>query len=179
MLVMFWPLMALMMEAVCTSEMSVNIYLTTLQFIPEDCKLHTRCCENLKSHLVTFLHSNGNNNLEVIKVMKVCVYLGQGIKDVVRWPRPSCPPVVRLQNKWALEYGMPSTHAMVGVSIPLSVILYTMNRYQVSLNYWLGTQGDSCTTTIFSSVVHAHLLYSASSPIPLTKYSILDNRMLS
>ncbi|PSN36438.1 hypothetical protein C0J52_16304 [Blattella germanica] len=55
---------------------------------------------------------------------------GQGIKDVVRWPRPSCPPVVRLQKKWALEYGMPSTHAMVGVSIPFSVILYTMNRYQ-------------------------------------------------
>jgi sphingosine-1-phosphate phosphatase 1 len=42
---------------------------------------------------------------------------------------------VRLQKKWALEYGMPSTHAMVGVSIPLSVILYTMNRYQVSLKY--------------------------------------------
>lgn len=57
--------------------------------------------------------------------------LGQGIKDIVCWPRPACPPVFRLQSKWALEYGMPSTHAMVGVSIPFSVILYTMNRYQV------------------------------------------------
>lgn len=57
---------------------------------------------------------------------------GQGIKNIVCWPRPSSPPVFRLQKKWALEYGIPSTHAMVGVSIPFSVILYTMNRYQVS-----------------------------------------------
>jgi hypothetical protein len=69
---------------------------------------------------------------------------GQGIKDIVRWPRPSCPPAVRLQKKWALEYGMPSTHAMVGVSIPLSVILYTMNRYQVSLNL---NMHSSCSHT--------------------------------
>ena len=69
----------------------------------------------------------------MVTVVSLCV-VGQGIKDIVRWPRPSCPPVVRLQKKWALEYGMPSTHAMVGVSIPLSVILYTMNRYQVSLH---------------------------------------------
>lgn len=58
--------------------------------------------------------------------------LGQGIKDIVRWPRPG-PPVVRLQSKWALEYGMPSTHAMVAVSIPFSVLLYTMDRYQYNI----------------------------------------------
>jgi hypothetical protein len=29
-----------MMEAVCISETSVNIYLTTRQYIPEDSKLH-------------------------------------------------------------------------------------------------------------------------------------------
>jgi hypothetical protein len=32
---------ALMIEAVCTSETSVNIYLTTRQFIPEDSKLQS------------------------------------------------------------------------------------------------------------------------------------------
>jgi hypothetical protein len=41
-------LVALMMEAVRTSEMSVNIYLTTRQYIPEDSKLHNRRRENLK-----------------------------------------------------------------------------------------------------------------------------------
>jgi hypothetical protein len=40
---------ALMMEAVRTFETSVNIFLTTQQYIPEDSKLHTRRHENLKS----------------------------------------------------------------------------------------------------------------------------------
>jgi hypothetical protein len=42
---------ALMLEAVRTSETSVNIYLTTRQYIPEDCELQTRYRENLKSHI--------------------------------------------------------------------------------------------------------------------------------
>lgn len=80
-----------------------------------------------------FWNIDGAVGRRVVLVWTVIMYIGQGIKDIVRWPRPSCPPVVRLQKKWALEYGMPSTHAMVGVSIPLSVILYTMNRYQYSV----------------------------------------------
>lgn len=63
------------------------------------------------------------------------IFLGQGFKDLLRWERPG-PPVVKLQKKWALEYGMPSTHAMVAVSIPFSVLLYTMNRYDY--NFYLG-----------------------------------------
>jgi hypothetical protein len=38
-----------MMEAVRTSETSVNIYLTTRQYIQEDSNLHARRRENLKS----------------------------------------------------------------------------------------------------------------------------------
>jgi len=41
---------ALMMEAVRTSETSVNFNVTTRRYIPEDSKLHTRRRENLKSH---------------------------------------------------------------------------------------------------------------------------------
>jgi hypothetical protein len=52
----FWDILpndeiALVMEAVRTSEMSVNIYLTTRQYIPEDSELHTRRHENLKSRI--------------------------------------------------------------------------------------------------------------------------------
>jgi hypothetical protein len=43
---------ALMMEAVRTSETSINICLTTRLYIPEDSKLHTRSRENLKSHII-------------------------------------------------------------------------------------------------------------------------------
>jgi hypothetical protein len=46
----FWNAMiALMMEAVSTSETSVNIYQTTLRNIPGDSHLHTHRRENLKS----------------------------------------------------------------------------------------------------------------------------------
>jgi hypothetical protein len=41
-----------MMEAVSTSETSVNLYQTTRRNIPEDSHLHTRYLENLKSHHV-------------------------------------------------------------------------------------------------------------------------------
>jgi hypothetical protein len=42
-------LIALMMEAARTSETSVDIYLTTWQYISEDSELYTRCRVNLKS----------------------------------------------------------------------------------------------------------------------------------
>jgi hypothetical protein len=41
-------IIALMMEAVNTSETSINFYQTTWCNIPEDSHLHTHCCENLK-----------------------------------------------------------------------------------------------------------------------------------
>jgi hypothetical protein len=40
------------MEAVRTSETSVNIKLTTRRYILEDSKLHTHRRENLKSHVI-------------------------------------------------------------------------------------------------------------------------------
>jgi hypothetical protein len=43
----------MMMEAVSSFEMSVNIYQTTECNIPKDSHLYTHCHENLKSHLQT------------------------------------------------------------------------------------------------------------------------------
>jgi hypothetical protein len=45
-------LIALMMEAACTSEMSVDIQLRTRQYIPEDSEPHARRHENFKSHII-------------------------------------------------------------------------------------------------------------------------------
>lgn len=53
------------------------------------------------------------------------------MKDVIQWPRPSCPPAIRVQSKWSLEYGMPSTHAMIAVAIPMASILFTIDKYNV------------------------------------------------
>jgi hypothetical protein len=46
---LFWAI-ALMMEALNTSETSLNLYQTARCNIPEDSHLHTRRPENLKSH---------------------------------------------------------------------------------------------------------------------------------
>ncbi|XP_026684174.1 sphingosine-1-phosphate phosphatase 2-like [Diaphorina citri] len=48
-------------------------------------------------------------------------------------PRPICPPAVRVQSKWSLEYGMPSTHAMIAVAIPMASILFTVDKYNYPL----------------------------------------------
>jgi hypothetical protein len=45
----------LLMEVTSTSETSANFYQTTRRNIPEDSHLHTRYCENLKYHLVSFV----------------------------------------------------------------------------------------------------------------------------
>ena len=56
---------------------------------------------------------------------------GQGMKDIIRWPRPAMPPAIQLEAKWSLEYGMPSTHAMVGLAVPSSIVFCAMERYEV------------------------------------------------
>ncbi|RZF38744.1 hypothetical protein LSTR_LSTR014298 [Laodelphax striatellus] len=84
-----------------------------------------------------FWNVDGAVGRRVVMVWTIIMYIGQGIKDIVCWPRPASPPVHRLQKKWVQEYGMPSTHAMVGISIPFSVVLYTMNRYQYPLHLGL------------------------------------------
>jgi hypothetical protein len=51
--------MAMMMEAVRTSETSVNFNVSTWRYIPEDSTLHTRGRENLKSHNYRLYQSVG------------------------------------------------------------------------------------------------------------------------
>lgn len=62
------------------------------------------------------------------------MYLGQCTKDVIRWPRPASPPVVKLEVFYNSEYSMPSTHAMSGTAIPLALLLLSYGRWQVTLS---------------------------------------------
>lgn len=55
-----------------------------------------------------FWNIDGAVGRRVVFVWCVVMYIGQVLKDIIRWPRPG-PPVQRLQNKWSIEYGMPST----------------------------------------------------------------------
>ncbi|XP_076174437.1 sphingosine-1-phosphate phosphatase 2 [Ptiloglossa arizonensis] len=81
-----------------------------------------------------FWNIDGAVGRRIVLVWSIIMTTGQMLKDIIRWPRPLCPPAVRLQAKWSEEYGMPSTHAMIGISIPFSVVLFTMNRYIYSLS---------------------------------------------
>lgn len=59
-----------------------------------------------------FWNIDGAVGRRVVFLWSVVMYIGQSLKDIIRWPRPGLP-VKRLQTKWSIEYGMPSTHAMV------------------------------------------------------------------
>jgi len=77
------------------------------------------------------LNIDGNIGRQVLFIYCMLMYIGQAIKDKVGWPRPSMPPVIQMERKWALEYGMPSTHAMVGLGVPLSIFIFSSSRFHV------------------------------------------------
>ncbi|XP_075738651.1 sphingosine-1-phosphate phosphatase 2 isoform X2 [Rhipicephalus microplus] len=66
----------------------------------------------------------------VLLVWALVMYCGGLTKDLLRWPRPASPPVVQLDRAYAAEFGMPSTHAMTGASVPFGLLLWTQQRYQ-------------------------------------------------
>lgn len=59
------------------------------------------------------------------------MYIGQVSKDLLKWPRPCSPPVVKLEKRTVAEYGMPSTHAMASTTISFTFVIANMNVYKV------------------------------------------------
>ncbi|XP_023668722.2 sphingosine-1-phosphate phosphatase 1 [Paramormyrops kingsleyae] len=66
----------------------------------------------------------------LIVVWVLILYLGQCAKDLIRWTRPASPPVVKVEVFYNTEYSMPSTHAMTGTALPLSLFLLTYGRWE-------------------------------------------------
>uniref|UniRef100_A0A8B9SMD3 Sphingosine-1-phosphate phosphatase 2 n=1 Tax=Anas platyrhynchos TaxID=8839 RepID=A0A8B9SMD3_ANAPL len=64
---------------------------------------------------------------------QIVMYIGQVSKDILKWPRPLSPPVVKLEVRTDAEYGMPSTHAMAATAISFSFLIATMNQYKLGL----------------------------------------------
>lgn len=59
------------------------------------------------------------------------MYVGQFMKDCIKWPRPG-PPALRLEgNRFEMEYGMPSTHTIVGTCMPFSLLFLSSKYYEV------------------------------------------------
>ncbi|XP_069116007.1 sphingosine-1-phosphate phosphatase 2-like [Argopecten irradians] len=70
-------------------------------------------------------------------VWHVGMYLGQAAKDVFRRPRPASPPVAYLEKRYVTEYGMPSTHSLVGAIMPFSILYVSLDQYQYNFTVGL------------------------------------------
>ncbi|KAK9401137.1 sphingosine-1-phosphate phosphatase 2 [Crotalus adamanteus] len=90
----------------------------------------------------------------LIIMWSVTMYIGQVMKDLLKWPRPHSPPVVKLEKKTNAEYGMPSTHAMAATVISFTFVSVTANQYKYPLE--LGLLG----AFLFSSLVGLSRIYT-------------------
>ncbi|XP_023227396.1 sphingosine-1-phosphate phosphatase 2-like isoform X2 [Centruroides sculpturatus] len=99
------------------------------------------CTENFEEEVIQNNNSCNSDDAEVsdiepeigrrvVLVWVIVMYVGQALKDVIRWLRPSSPPVVHLEPEYVKEYGMPSTHAMLAAAVPFSLLIFTMHRYE-------------------------------------------------
>ncbi|XP_055332779.1 sphingosine-1-phosphate phosphatase 2-like [Paramacrobiotus metropolitanus] len=66
----------------------------------------------------------------VLFIWIATMYIGQLLKDILKLPRPSPRIVVQMEPHYVNEYGMPSTHAMVGFSVPFALLYFSSLRYQ-------------------------------------------------
>ncbi|KYO33842.1 sphingosine-1-phosphate phosphatase 2 [Alligator mississippiensis] len=90
----------------------------------------------------------------MIIVWSVVMYIGQVSKDILKWPRPHSPPVVKLEVKADAEYGMPSTHAMAATAISFTFFIVTVNQYKYPFELGL------IAAFVFSTLVGLSRIYT-------------------
>uniref|UniRef100_A0A3Q0T781 Sphingosine-1-phosphate phosphatase 2 n=1 Tax=Amphilophus citrinellus TaxID=61819 RepID=A0A3Q0T781_AMPCI len=66
----------------------------------------------------------------LVNMWALVMYVGQVMKDILKLPRPSSPPVVKLEPRVDAEYGLPSTHAMAATAISFTLLLSAPSRIQ-------------------------------------------------
>ncbi|KFO84422.1 Sphingosine-1-phosphate phosphatase 2, partial [Buceros rhinoceros silvestris] len=94
----------------------------------------------------------------MVIVWSIVMYIGQVSKDILKWPRPLSPPVVKLEARTNAEtnaeYGMPSTHAMAATAISFSLLTATANHYKYPFELGL------VAALVFSALVCLSRLYT-------------------
>ncbi|XP_077467236.1 sphingosine-1-phosphate phosphatase 2 isoform X1 [Stigmatopora argus] len=66
----------------------------------------------------------------LVNMWTLVMYIGQVMKDILKLPRPSSPPVVKLEMRVDAEYGLPSTHAMAATAISFTLLISAPSRIQ-------------------------------------------------
>uniref|UniRef100_A0A8C6ZST6 Sphingosine-1-phosphate phosphatase 2 n=1 Tax=Nothoprocta perdicaria TaxID=30464 RepID=A0A8C6ZST6_NOTPE len=102
----------------------------------------------------TYWNIDHSVSRRMIVIWSVVMYIGQVSKDLLKWPRPLSPPVVKLERRTDAEYGMPSTHAMAATAISFSFLSATTNHYKYPFE--LGLTG----ALLFSTLVCLSRLYT-------------------
>ncbi|NXO04541.1 SGPP2 phosphatase, partial [Rhinopomastus cyanomelas] len=102
----------------------------------------------------TYWNIDHSVSRRMIIVWSVVMYIGQVSKDILKWPRPLSPPVVKLEPRADAEYGMPSTHAMAATAISFSFVLATVEQYKYPFGLGLGA------AFVFSVLVCLSRLYT-------------------
>ncbi|KAM0950039.1 putative phosphatidate phosphatase [Dioscorea sansibarensis] len=103
-------------------------------------------------------------------LMAFCDYVGCCIKDMVSAPRPSCPPVRRVtatqdEKEHAMEYGLPSSHALNTVCLS-GYLLYYVLASEVEMNV---------TTTLYGlTLVCVLVALTGIGRIYLGMHSLID-----
>lgn len=90
------------------------------------------------------------------------MYIGQLMKDLLKLPRPPSPPVVKLETRVDVEYGLPSTHAMAATAISFTILLSAQSRFQVSCTLFNTCVLHRCVLqmTYYTSVIFTYeMLY--------------------
>ncbi|XP_005489394.2 sphingosine-1-phosphate phosphatase 2 [Zonotrichia albicollis] len=102
----------------------------------------------------TYWNIDHSVSRRMIIVWSIVMYIGQVSKDILKWPRPLSPPVVKLEMRTNAEYGMPSTHAMAATAISFSFFIATMNQYKYPFELGLAA------AFVFSTLVCLSRLYT-------------------
>lgn len=90
---------------------------------------------------VWFWNLDATIGRKLVLVWNIIMYVGQYWKDLIKWDRPQMPTSIQVQTKWSKEYGMPSTHAMLGLAVPSAAFFFTLSKYQFSSNIAIITIG--------------------------------------
>ncbi|KAM6064337.1 sphingosine-1-phosphate phosphatase 2 isoform 1-T1 [Theristicus caerulescens] len=102
----------------------------------------------------TYWNIDHSVSRRMIIIWSIVMYIGQVSKDILKWPRPLSPPVVKLEMRTDAEYGMPSTHAMAATAISFSFLIATMNQYKYPFELGL------VAAFVFSTLVCLSRLYT-------------------
>ncbi|XP_058269883.1 sphingosine-1-phosphate phosphatase 2 [Hemibagrus wyckioides] len=101
-----------------------------------------------------FIHWNLDPFLcrRLVNMWAVVMYIGQVMKEMLMIPRPSSPPVVKLEQR--IEFGMPSTHAMAATAIAFTLLLSAPERVKFQFEFGL------VAAVVLSSLVSLSRLYT-------------------